>query len=60
MAEAFIFENGQHVFDPSLNINETWDRWKEQFFKEVKLFIRHEIRNDHHEKTTSKSAKCMV
>ena len=40
MAEAFIFENWQHVFEPSLNINETWDRWKEQFFKEVKSFYR--------------------
>ena len=57
MAEAFIFENWQHVFDPSVNINETCDRWKEQFFKEVKSFIGHEIRNDNHEKTTSKSAK---
>ena len=57
MAEAFIFENWQHVFEPSLNINETWDRWKEQFFKEVKSFIGHEIKNDDHEKTTSKSAK---
>ena len=57
MAEAFIFENWQHVFEPSLNINETWDRWKEQFFKEVKSFIEHEIKIDNHEKTTSKSAK---
>ena len=57
MAEAFIFENWQHVFEPSLNINQTWDRWKEQFFKEVKSFIGHEIKNDGHEKTTSKSAK---
>ena len=52
MAEAFIFENWQHVFDPSLN--ETWDRWKEQFFKEVKSFIGHEIRNDNHEKNNFK------
>ena len=57
MAEAFIFEKWQHVFEPSLNINETWDRWKEQFFKEVKSFIGHKIKNDNHEKTTSKSAK---
>ena len=57
MAKAFIFENWQHVFEPSLNINEPWDRWKEKFFKEVKSFIGHEIRNDNHEKTTSKSAK---
>ena len=57
MAGAFIFENWQHVFEPSLNINETWDRWKKQFFKEVKSFIGHEIKNDDHEKTTSKSAK---
>ena len=57
MAEAFIFENWQHVFKPSLNINETWDRWKEQFYKEVKSFIGHEIKNGNHEKTTSKSAK---
>ena len=57
MAEAFIFENWQHVFEPSLHINETWDRWKKQFFKEVKSFIGHEIKNDGHEKTTLKSAK---
>ena len=54
MAEAIIFENWQRFFDPSLNFNETWDRWNKQFFKEVKSFIGHEIRND---KTTSKSAK---
>ena len=60
MAKAFIFENWQHVFEPSLNINETWDRWKEQFFKEVKSFIGHEIKNDNHEKTTAKSAKWLT
>ena len=57
VAEAFIFEIWQRVFEPSLNINETWDRWKEQFFKEVKSFIGHAIKNDNYEKKTSKSAK---
>ena len=60
MAEAFIFENWQHVFEPSLNINETWDRWKEQFFKEVKSFIGHKIKNDNHEKTTSTKVSQVV
>ena len=58
MNGTFTFENRQHVyvFESSLIMNEIWTRWKQQF-KEVKSFIGHEIKNDDHEMTASKSAE---
>ena len=35
MAEAFLFDDWTHVFQPSKNINDIWRRWKEQFSLEV-------------------------
>ena len=39
MSDAFLYENWEQVFQPFNDINETWNRWKLQFFQEIKSFI---------------------
>ena len=41
MSDAFLYENWEQVFQPFNDINETWNRWKLQFFQEIKSFIPH-------------------
>ena len=41
MSDAFLYENWEQVFQPFNYINETWNRWKLQFFQEIKSFIPH-------------------
>ena len=42
MSEAFLYDNWSHVFthDPDGdNIDKIWEKWKDQFFKEIRTFI---------------------
>ena len=41
VSDAFLYENWEQVFQPFNDINETWNRWKLQFFQEIKSFILH-------------------
>ena len=41
VSDAFLYENWEQVFQPFNDINETWNRWKLQFFQEIKSFIPH-------------------
>ena len=41
MSDAFLYENWEQVFQPFNDTNETWNRWKLQFFQEIKSFIPH-------------------
>ena len=42
MSEAFLYDNWSHVFthDPDGDdIDKIWEKWKDQFFKEIRTFI---------------------
>ena len=39
MAEAFLFDDWTHVFQPNKNINDIWSRWKEQCPLHVQFVI---------------------
>ena len=41
MSDAFLYENWEQVFQPFNDINETWNRWKLQFFQKIKSCIPH-------------------
>ena len=41
VSDAFLYENWEQAFQPFNDINETWNRWKLQFFEEIKSFISH-------------------
>ena len=41
VSDTFLYENWEQVYQPFNNIHETWNRWKLQFFQEIKSFIPH-------------------
>ena len=41
VSDAFLHENWEQAFQPFNDINETWNRWKLQFFEEIKSFFSH-------------------
>ena len=56
MNDAFLFDNWTHVFERAENINETWERWKKQFFNDLQLFLPYHVTRTNHGKNRSPSA----
>ena len=56
MNDAFLFDNWTHVFERAENINETWERWKKQFFDDLQLFLPYRVTPTNHGKNRSSPA----
>ena len=56
MNDAFLFDNWTHVFERAENINETWERWKKQFFDDLQLFLPYRVTRTNHGKNRSSPA----
>ena len=56
MNDAFLFDNWTHVFERAENINETWERWKKQFFNDLQLFLPYHVTRTNHGKNRSPPA----
>ena len=56
MNDAFLFDDWTHVFERAENINETWERWKKQFFNDLQLFLPYRVTRTNHGKNCSPPA----